>query len=423
MSMRMIIQMQRKIRPAGIACVLLVALSCSHRGVNYDIPARSYHNVTTGLERFIADHADKYREKHVAVVANHSSVDRNFRHITTLLREKGLVIDFVLAPEHGMFGYKNSYDSHRYDIDENKNLVEYHLHHFTKRTLNFLLQVPDVVIFDIQDLGMRCYTYVSSLQLVMDALDGTGKELIVLDRPNPVSFLGVEGPGLDRRFYTRHIASFPATLFYDMTPGEAARYYRGEYAKNVNLRVIPMTRYRRDLYFHETSLPWVPPSPNLPTYKSAVLYTGLVLMEGINISLGRGTPNPFEMIGAPWIEPQAFCDGLESLKLKNFRFRQVFFKPTFSTYQNRLCGGAQIYYTGGDFSPLEITYRIIRHLKASYPQFLWRQNKNGYTVDNLAGTDSFRKAINEGKSFEDYRKEISADIDMFKTRRSGYLLY
>ncbi len=400
-----------------------IAASCSHREVQFDIPSRGYRNVSTGMERFLEDQAERFRGRHVAVVTNHSAVDRKFRHITSLLREKGLILDFVLAPEHGLFGYKNSYDNHRFDADENNNLLVYHLHHFEKDTLRFLLQVPDAVIFDIQDLGMRCYTYVSSLKLVMDALEGTGKELIVLDRPNPISFLGVEGPWLDNRFYSKHVASFPSTLFYDMTPGEAARYYRGEYARNVNLRVIPLSGWGRDLYFNETSLPWVPPSPNLPTYKSSVLYTTLVLMEGITISLGRGTSTPFEVIGAPGIDARKFCDGLNGLGLENFRFRPVYFKPTFSAFENQLCGGAHIYYTGGKFSPLEVSYRMMRHLVKGYSEFRWREGKTGFHVDHLAGTDGVRKSIDAGKSWEEYRDTMRSDIEKFRRARKKYLLY
>lgn len=389
----------------------------------YDFPARSYRRVHTGLENFSKHEITRYKGKHAALVINHSSVNANFRHIIDIIREGGIIIDFVLAPEHGPFGERNNYDKHAYELFEEKNLIVYHLHHFSASSLKRLLQVPEIIIFDIQDMGMRCYTYVSSLKLVMDALDGTDRELIVLDRPNPIGFLGVSGPFLDEKFYSQHVASFPSTLFYSLTIGEAARYYMGEYNKKINLKIFQLSNYSRDMYFHETKLPWVPPSPNLPTYKSAINYTVMVLMEGINISLGRGTSNPFEYFGAPWIDSEELCEQLSSLNLKNFRFRPVYFTPTFSAYQGKLCGGAHLYYTGGAFDPLEVSYRIIKLFRQNDRNITWRKNAKGYVIDELAGTDSFRKAIDAGLQYSEYHRHIQTAIAQFSCKRAHYFLY
>ena len=409
--------------PIIILVLFLFVSACAHNDVYYDLPARRSRKVETGLERFTRDYAQEYRGKNVVIVTNHSGVDSSLRHIVGILRDRGVIVNFALAPEHGLYGYKNYYDKHKYDVDEKNNIIVYHLHHFNKKSLRFLLQVPDTVIFDIQDMGMRCYTYVSSLKLVMDALEGTGKELIVLDRPNPISFLGVDGPALEKRFYSKHVASFPSTMFYGMTPGEAARFYRGEYLKKLDLRIVPLLNYDRKLLYNETRLPWVPPSPNLPTYKSAIVYTALVLMEGINVSMGRGTSNPFELLGAPWIDPESLCEGLKGLKLQNFRFRPVYFKPSFSAFENTVCGGVHIYYTGGIFSPTEVSYRIIKYLHDNYDQFRWRESNKKYNIDNLAGTDRFRTFISGGKDYSDFNKSISGEIESFRKKRSPYLLY
>ncbi len=402
---------------------LLFIQFCAGNEPMYDFPARTYRRVHTGLENFARYETSKYRGKHAALVINHSSVNANFKHIIDIVREGGIIIDFILAPEHGPFGERNDYDKHAYEAFEEKNLIVYHLHHFTHSSLKTLLAVPDIIVFDIQDMGMRCYTYISSLKLVIDAIKGTGKKLIVLDRPNPLGFLGVSGPYLNKNFYSRHVASFPATLFYDMTPGEAARYYRGEFKKNIDLTVVPLSNYSRDMYFHETKLPWVPPSPNLPTYRSAINYTVMVLMEGINISLGRGTSNPFEFFGAPWIDAEILAEQLSALKVKNFRFRPVYFTPTFSAYQGKLCGGVHLYYTGGTFDPLEVSYVLIKYFRENDQHISWRKNSKGYVIDELAGSDSFRKAIDSGLRYEEYRKQIQSEITQFSRKRAHYLLY
>ena len=410
-------------QPVIILIILLFASSCAHQEVYYNLPARRSRKVETGLERFARDYALKYRGKNIAIVTNHSGVDSNLKHIVGILRDRGIIVNFALAPEHGLYGYKNYYDKHKYDVDEKNNIIVYHLHHFNKKSLSLLFKVPDAVIFDIQDMGMRCYTYVSSLKLVMDAMEGTGKQLIILDRPNPISFLGVDGPALDKRFYSKHIASFPSTMFYGMTPGEAARFYRGEYLKKLDLKVVPLSNYDSRLLYNETGLPWVPPSPNLPTYKSAILYTSLVLMEGINVSMGRGTSNPFELLGAPWIDPDSLCEGLTGLNLRNFRFRPVYFKPTISVYENTVCGGVHIYYTGGSFSPTEVSFKIIKYLQDNHDQFRWRERNKKYIIDNLSGTDMFRTFIADGKDYPEFKKAISGNVESFRKKRTPYLLY
>lgn len=401
-----------------------LALSCSTAEIYYNLPVRDPRRVYTGLESFIENYADSYRGKRAAVVTNHSGVDFELRRNIDLFRSKGIEIAVVFAPEHGIYGYQNNYDKKLYIVDETLNLVVYNLHHLDVLRIRHLMRVADIIIFDIQDMGMRCYTYISSLKMVMDALSSTDKELIVLDRPNPIGFLGTDGPLLEEQFFSRHVSAFPSTFTYNMTIGEAALYYKSRYARSLKLLVVPLSNYRRDLYYTETMLPWVPPSPNLPTYESAIVYTAMVLLEGINVSVGRGTAKPFEYIGAPWIEPVAFCDGLTGLALDAFRFRPVYFKPTFSKHEWRRCGGVQIFYAGGRFSPTEVAYRVIRYLRVNYSRkFRWERFRGKYDIDYLAGTDTFRKAIESGKSWEEFEREIAGGIEKFNEMRQKYLLY
>jgi len=403
--------------------ILLIIVFSSCRGVpQYYLPGERTR-VKTGLEVFLKKYADDYRDKTAILITNHSGVDIYMRDNISLLREKGITVTMVMAPEHGIYGFQNVYDKKTWFTNEKRRLIIYNLHKIDKKQLRYLARRSDLVLFDIQDMGMRCYTYISNLKFVMDSMKGLATELIVLDRPNPVAFLGTDGAYLEKKFTSPFVSAFPAPFMYNMTLAEAARYYRKEFKVKVNLKTVEMRGYYRNMYYHETGLPWVPPSPNLPTYKSAIIYTAVVLMEGINISLGRGTTKPFEYIGAPWIDPETFCRDLRKLKLKHFIFRPVYFKPTFSKYQGQVCGGAQIFYTGGKFSPTEVSYRLTSHIINKYPRAKWSRFKKWYDVDYLAGTDRFRKLITAQKPWKDYKKYIKKKVKKYKKKRRRYTIY
>jgi len=380
--------------------------------------------VRTGLENFIAARAASYKGRKAALVTNQSGYDSGLRQNIELLREKGIVVSMVLAPEHGLYGFQNGVDYQYGWYDGSIKCMVYNMFSTNRYVLQYLFRSVDIVIFEIQDMGMRCFTYITNLKDVMDALDGMDRELIVLDRPDPVGFIGVDGSFLEERFATKWVSSFPGTFLYDMTAGEAARYYHGEFRPGVKLTVVPMRGYSRNMPFHRTGLPWIPPSPNLPTYESSIVYTAIVLMEGINLSLGRGTSKPFEYIGAPWIDPVSFSKALGELALKNFRFKPAYFKPTFSKYAGMVCGGAQIFYTGGNFSPTEAAYRIIGAIIKLYPYYVrWERHGVNYEIDSLAGTDKFRTGIQSGRPWEEFRKEIEAGKKAFNKKKKKYALY
>ncbi len=408
--------------PCFLLLIVLFLSGCASQ-VSYNLPARNSRRVYTGLEVFISGDAKKYSGKRAVLVTNHSGVDFSLNKNIDLLRGKGMVISLILAPEHGVYGFENVYDRRMYHVDGRLGVVVYNLHHLNVPSLRHLIRGADAVVFDIQDMGLRCYTYISCLKLVMDALNGGTAELIVLDRPNPLGFLGVDGPYLRKEFSSRHISAFPSTFMYGMTMGEAAKYYRGEFARDVRLKVIPLDNYGSDTLYNETMLPWVPPSPNLPTYESAIVYSAIVMLEGINVSVGRGTPKPFEYIGAPWIDPVSLCRGLDGLRLKGFRFRPIYFAPTFSKFSGMRCGGVQIFYVGGEFSPMEVSYRILGYLKENYRVCRWERFRGNFDIDFLTGTDAYRLAIDQGKSFKEFGKELRAEKKEFNKKRKRYLMY
>lgn len=403
--------------------LLLLIFSQVSCGKSYHLSNGSSKKITLGLENFLKNYAHKYKGKRAAIVTNHSGVDFYLQSNINLFRDKCIEIAVIFAPEHGLYGYQNEYDKQYFIDEDSPNTIIYNLHFLNHKTFRHLMKVADFLIFDMQDMGMRCYTYISSLKFVMDSLAGTDIELVLLDRPNPLGFLDVDGPFLDNKFYSKHISSFPATLYYNMTIGEAGLYYNGEYSKTVKLSVIPMEGYWREMLYIDTALPWIPPSPNLPTYVTSIIYSAVVMLEGINFSVGRGTTKPFEYIGAPWIDPVRFCQELNDLNFKNFVFRPVYFEPTFSKYKNEKCGGVQILYTGGKFSPMEISFKLISSIRKNYGQFKWESYRNKYNIDYLAGTDKYRKAIDGDIDYKIFLKEVKNEMDSFFQKRKKYLIY
>jgi len=398
-------------------------ISCAS-AVRYNLPSEERARVVTGLEVFLEDDADEYKGKKAAIITNPTGVDRFLNSNISLLEKKGINISLVFAPEHGLFGYTDWPANPKDENSLSNKRTILHIQSMSPEKVRASLFGYDVVFFDIQDMGMRCYTYISELACIIDALDNTGIELIVLDRPNPLGVYGIDGIMLDSRLRNRTTSYFPSTLSYGFTTGEAAVYYKDIAKRKVKLRVIEMEGYSRDLYYSETSLPWVPPSPNLPTYKSAIIYSAMVYFEGTNLSVGRGTPNPFEYIGAPWIDAGTLASQLKKLNLKGFVFRPVFFRPGSSRYAGRRCGGVQIFITGETFSPLENAYKIALLLRHNYPEFKWNLDWDGeYGIDNLAGNSIFRAYVDGQKSYVDLMKLVGRDTKLFAEVSEEYYLY
>ncbi len=402
---------------------ILVLLSCSEKTINYNFPGEPGKRVTTGLEVFIEEKAEKLRGINAVLVTNHSGTDYALRSSYSLLIDAGINITKIMAPEHGIYGYQNEYDSRIKVPGPSKNCPVYNLHHLNKRSFLRLIKDAHAVIFDIQTLSMRCYTYISNLKFLMDSMAGHPAELFVLDRPDPIGFLGPDGPLLERNHESRFIGEFPGPFMYGMTIGEAALYYSDRYEPRTRLTVIPMRGYSREMLFSETGLPWIPPSPNLPDYSGTIIYTFAVYLEGIEVSIGRGTTKPFEYIGAPYIDPELLAAGLTSMGLKNFKFRPVRFKPVFSHFRGQACGGVQVFYTGGHFSPTETAYSIISCIRKLYPQARWRRSGGVYVIDSLAGSASMRQYIDRGESAPEYSSLTGSGIRRYKRIRKKYLMY
>lgn len=385
-------------------------------------PASTY--TQTGLSKFLKNHASFYENKKALLITNHSGLNRDLIQNINLLRKENIIIHDVIAPEHGLFGYEEELSKKKTESEKHFGTTIYNMHKLSDNSFKSIIEENDFIIFDIQDMGMRCFTYITNLKRTIDILSNSEKELIIMDRPNPIAPYGIDGFYLNNNFKSKYISAFPAPLIYGLTIGEAANYYINESNAKINYRIIKMNNYSKTMLFPKTGLTWISPSPNLPTYQNALLYTAIVLLEGCNLSIGRGTPEPFKYIGAPWINAAELAKELNNLNIENFHFRPVFFKPKYSHYKNYKCEGVHIIYKGGYFRPSELSYKIIAIIKELYPdKFRWFKWGKNYRVDELAGTDIFRNSINQNRKYSDLKKEMIKSNILFEKQVRQYLLY
>jgi uncharacterized protein YbbC (DUF1343 family) len=285
-----------------------------------------------------------------------------------------------------------------------------------------MLEGIEVLLFDIQDVGARYYTYVSTMALAMEAAGEAGIPFVVLDRPNPIGGLAVQGTILDPEFST-FVGLFPVPMRHGMTPGELARMMVGEFGVDVALTVVPAAGWRRGMLFPETALPWVPPSPNIPSVESALHYPGTCLFEGTNLSVGRGTDSAFQLVGAPWVDASAMVAALEEYELPGVRFEEVRFTPRGAgdgKFDGKEVIGVRLVSLGADYDPTWAALAILRVAHdLSGDRWEWRVGH----FDRLAGTYQLRLGIQEGRSVEDLRRGWDEALASFLDLRQQYLIY
>jgi uncharacterized protein YbbC (DUF1343 family) len=285
-----------------------------------------------------------------------------------------------------------------------------------------MIKDVDTLIFDIQEVGTRVYTYVATMAYAMEAAAESGIEVIVLDRPNPLNGAVTEGPVLDYPELSSFVGLYPIPQRYGMTIGELALLFNGQFLKKkANLTVVPMEGWRRTLWFDETGLPWVIPSPNMPTPETALVYPGQVLLEGTNISEGRGTTKPFELCGAPWIDGFELARRLNALGLGGVVFREAWFTPTFSKFAGELCGGIQVHVTDRNlYRPFSSTLHLLKLVREMYPvEFEFHA---GY-FDKVAGSTQVREALERNTPVEEIVGGFAEGLAAFGDFRRPYLLY
>jgi uncharacterized protein YbbC (DUF1343 family) len=373
----------------------------------------------------------RLRGKRVGIVCNHASVDRGFEHVVDrLAAAEDVTLGAIFGPQHGFRSdvQDNMIETPHRD-DPGRRVPVYSLYSETREPTAEMLRDLDALVIDLQDIGARIYTYIYTMANCLRACARHGLPVIVCDRPNPINGVDVEGAALvpgNESF----VGQFPIPMRHGMTIGELARLFNGHFGLGAPLEIVKMEGWRRDMFADDTGVPWVMPSPNIPTLDTAVVYPGTVLFEGTLLSEGRGTTRPFELVGAPGIEAERFAQQLNALGLPGVFFRPAVFEPTFQKHARHACGGCQIHVTDRRaFKPVLTGAALIGAFHRAAPDRpLWRQPPYEYEqeklpIDILAGSPSLREQVEAGASAGDMADSWRADERAFKELRAEYLLY
>ncbi len=376
--------------------------------------------VKTGLEILLQNPAKYVGTRRVGLLTNASGVTRDLRPNLDALHEAGVNVVALFSPEHGLLGAAREGEDVTSGVDEHTGLPIHSLYGETRRPTREMLAGVDVMLFDMQDVGVRFYTYTTTLALTLEACAENRIPLILLDRPNPINGNTLEGPMLDPSLQS-FVGHGPLPIRYGMTLGELAQFYNHELSIGAELYVVAMQGWQREMWFDETGLSWVPTSPNMPTYSTATVYPGMCLIEGTNLSLGRGTALPFEIVGAPWLDAYALAEAMNAINLNGVRFRPIAFVPNANKFANITCYGVQIHVIDRKaMQPVTMALHLIRTIRQMYPDHLaWNAN----AFDRLAGDASVRLKIEQGETVANIVQTWTAAQHRFNAQRHQYLLY
>ncbi|MEE2962043.1 MAG: DUF1343 domain-containing protein [Myxococcota bacterium] len=369
----------------------------------------------------------------VGLIANPTTLTSNYVHAAdAFLSSSEINLTTLFGPEHGIRGAAQDMVTVDGNNDPQTGLPVISLYGPTFESLSPTskdLENVDALVFDIQDVGARYYTYGATMALAMQKAGELGIRLLVLDRPNPIGGMKVEGGGLEPGL-ENFCALYPIPQRHGMTVGELANLYRDSFALDCELEIIPCEGWSREHYFEETLLPWVMPSPNMPTIDTAVVYPGMCLLEGTNLSEGRGTTKPFELFGAPFINGYHLAEKLTTLDLPGVVFRPVVFEPTFQKHAHKSCGGLQLHVTNREkFSSYETGLAVLWAAKTLYPEsFQWRTETYEFrndvpAIDLLTGIQQVREEIDRGGSFEVIYQLAQQGTNQYQRGREAALIY
>jgi uncharacterized protein YbbC (DUF1343 family) len=386
-------------------------------------------NVTLGSDRLFGSGALKGRR--IGVVANPASVDGAFRHV---IDRAAAAVDATLVavfgPQHGFKAdLQDNMVESTHARDARRRVMVYSLYSETREPTSDMLDGLDALVIDLQDIGARIYTFVYTMANCLRAAARHGLKVYVCDRPNPIGGVAVEGPMLEPGFES-FVGMFPIPMRHGMTMGELARLFNEAFGIGADLEVMPLGGWRREMYWDGTGLPWVMPSPNMPTLDTAIVYPGAVLFEGTHLSEGRGTTRPFELVGAPWIDAETFAARLNAMGIEGAFFRPAGFEPTFHKHERQACGGCQIHVIDrARFRPVLASVAAMGEFHRAAPdRFAWRQPPYEYVhdrmpIDILAGSGRLREAIEADVPARDIAAEWSLGVEAFAAVREQFLLY
>lgn len=399
-----------------------------------------------GIEVLLEEHDELVRDRRVGLITNPTGVDAELVSIVGRLREAGVQLAALYGPEHGVRGNAQAGEYVPFYYDEQLGLPVFSLYgQSEKPPAGFLTDIDatmraydtrasgktvgrdmvgelDVLVFDLQDVGTRVYTYVATMAYAMQAAAENGIPFVVLDRPNPLGGLMMEGPMLEYPAQSSFIGLYPVPLRHGMTAGELARLFNDRFlSPKAELTVVPMHGWRRAHWYDQTGLAWVLPSPNLPTLEAATVYPGQVMLEGTNLSEGRGTTKPFELFGAAWLDGHVLARELNARALPGVRFRESWFTPTFSKFRGERCGGCQLHVLDRKaYRPVATTVEIVRTVRRlGGGKFEF----HAPYFDHVLGTSRVREALERDARPAELEKLCAAHLAEFETLRKAYLLY
>ena len=395
-------------------------------------------SVRIGLDRLLSDSLHLLRGKRVGLVCNASTVTAGLEHAADLFaRHPDFELVRLFGPEHGLRGdAQDMIAVAEVSVDPWTGIELHSLYGTSEASLRpdpQLMADLDVLVFDIQDVGARYYTYVYTMAFCMEAAGKVSVPVVVCDRPNPIGGVAVQGNTVHEGFAS-FVGQFPIANRHGMTAGELAHFFRDECGVACDLKVVQMEGWQRAMYYDDCGLPWVQPSPNMPTADTALVYPGMCLFEGTLLSEGRGATRPFEVVGAPYIDGQRWAaDAQQRLNAageSGVVFRPLVFEPTFHKYEGQACGGVQLHVTDrGLLSPLLAAVALLQSAWALWPQQVrWRTEvyefvKEPIAIDLLAGSDALRHEIEQGVPLATVRARWADEVQVFAEGRSRHLLY
>ncbi len=403
---------------------LALAIPATHVAASDRVTAEGVGTPVPGIEVLLRDHLDLLRGKRIGLVTNPTGVDRELRSTVDLLAQHPeLELVALFGPEHGVRGDAQAGEHVGSAHDRATGLPVHSLYGEHREPTPGMLDGVDVLVFDIQDVGARFYTYPYTLAGVMRAASAAGIPVVVPDRPNPVGGVKVEGPVLEAD-HASFVGMFPIPVRHGMTLGELAQLFNAEFGIGAELHVVPAQGWTRDQAEPGRELPWVLPSPNMPTPDTALVYPGTALFEGTNLSEGRGTTRPFEIVGAPFVDADALAARMNATGLPGARFRPVWFTPTFSKHAGMLCGGVQLHVTDREtFLPVRTGLALLKAVHDLHPQeFLFLEGKPPF-FDLLAGNGWIREAILAGEPLESIEARWQEELARFEEKRRRHLIY
>ncbi|MEU6859237.1 DUF1343 domain-containing protein [Glycomyces sp. NPDC046736] len=394
------------------------------------LPAQAHGNgggrrVKPGIEVLAKQNFAALAGQRVGVISNPTGVLPDLSHEVDLMHASGKVdVVAVFGPEHGFRGVSQAGEGEDYFIDPKTGLPVYNAYNDKDRMAELFAEAGvETIVFDIQDVGSRFYTYIWTMYLALEAAGQLGLRFVVLDRPNPVTGQSASGPVLHPEHAT-FVGLKPIAQRHGMTVGELATLFNHEFVETeADLTVVKMEGWKRSMYFEETGLPWVAPSPNMPTVDTAVAYPGTCLFEASALSEGRGTTKPFELLGAPGID-HTWTEAVQGLP--GTRFREAYFTPSFSKWTGQVCGGTELQVTDRRrFDPIQTALTMIVEQRRAFPEHGWRSQDGGqsFWLDKLTGNQAVRLAIEAGADAEELPAIWAEELDAFSEQRKSHLLY